>query len=70
MLAFPVLVADLGTPARRHLDLLDAAQGVRARPHCGVEEGLAGRGVSDAEGTRHTGQQVCERRGGALGLRR
>ena len=46
--AAAVYVADLGTVARRHLDLLDAAEGVRACPHGGVEEGLAGHGVSDA----------------------
>ena len=52
MLAAAVHVPDLGTLAGRHLDLLDAAEGTRSRPHGGVEEGLAGHGVSDAEGTR------------------
>ena len=43
---------------------------MRARPHGGVEEGLAGHGVPDAEGTWDTGHEVCERHGGGLSLRR
>lgn len=70
MLAAAVHVPDLGTLASRHLDLLDAAEGMRARPHGGLEEGLAGHGVSDAEGTRDTGHQVRERQGAGLSLRR
>ena len=47
--------------AGRHLDLFDAAEANCPRPDGGVEEGLAGHGVSDAEGTRDAGRQVGER---------
>ena len=70
MLAAAVHEPDLGTLARRHLDLFDAADCMRASPHGGVEEGLAGHGVPDAEGTWDTGHEVCERHGGGLSLRR
>ena len=63
-----VHVPDLGTLAGRHLDPLDAAECMRARPHGGVEERLAGHGVSDAKSTWDTGHEVCERQSAGLSL--